>query len=98
MLWRQHREVVGLAKWTVADDVLLHEEEGEALLLNVADGNYYALNRTGAVVWQALNDGVDPTAAVAAAWPDVAPETIAGDVQQVLDELEEAGLARPPST
>jgi hypothetical protein len=87
--------VVTLANWTVADDVLLHEEEGEALLLNVADGNYYALNRTGVVVWQALNDGVDPIDAVAAAWPDVARETVAGDVQQVLDDLEDAGLARP---
>jgi hypothetical protein len=94
--------VIELAEWTVADDVLLHEEEGEALLLNVADGNYYALNRTGAVVWQALNDGVDPTEAVAATWPDVGRETIVGDVRQVLDELEDAGLVRPredsPST
>jgi hypothetical protein len=88
-------EVVTLAEWTVADDVLLHEEEGEALLLNVSDGNYYALNRTGAVVWQALNDGVDPVEAVAAAWPDIARETVAGDVRQVLDEFEDAGLARP---
>ena len=83
-----------MAEWAVTDDVLVHEEEGEALLLNVADGYYYALNRTGAVVWQALNEGADPVAAVKAAWPDVASEQVAADVAQVLDELSAAGLAR----
>ena len=83
-----------MADWAVTDDVLVHEEEGEALLLNVASGQYYALNQTGALVWQALTAGDDPTATVAAAWPDVPAETIAADVGQVLDDLVQAGLAR----
>ena len=83
-----------MARWTVKEDVLVHDEEGEALLLNVADGMYYALNRTGAVVWEALNDGSDPVEAVASAWPDVPLDAVRADVQQVLDDLTEAGLAR----
>ncbi|MEY2568206.1 MAG: hypothetical protein QOE35_2735 [Actinomycetota bacterium] len=83
-----------MAEWSVTDDVLVHEEEGEALLLNVADGHYYALNRTGAVVWQALNDGTDPIAAVTAAWPDIPSSAVETDVAKVLDDLAAAGLVR----
>lgn len=77
-----------------ADDVVVHEESGEAFLLNVADGRYYALNPTGLVVWQALQDGVDPITAVQDQWPEAPDDLVRSDVDRLLNELLTAGLVR----
>lgn len=76
-----------------ADDVLLHEEEGEAMLLHVGSGRYFGLNRSGVVVWQALVAGADPVAAMLARWPDLDPAVCRADADALVEALIEAGLA-----
>jgi hypothetical protein len=76
----------------VAEDVILHEEEGEAFLLHVASGRYYGLNRSGLVVWRALMDGADPLAQLTAKWPDRPPDSLRADADTLLHKLLDAGL------
>ena len=73
------------------DDVILHEQEGEAFLLHVPTGKYFGLNRTGLVVWKALVAGEDPVAQLGARWPDV-PD----DVRRVVVPCLAHRLLPPP--
>ena len=74
------------------DEVLYHEEGGEAFLLHVPTGQYFGLNPSGVVVWQALREGVDPEEALAARWPEVPRESLRGDAARILESLSDAGL------
>jgi hypothetical protein len=78
-----------------AGEVLLQEQGGDAFLLHVASGRYFGLNRTGLVVWQAVLDGRDPVAAIAARWPGTPADQRRRDVDALLSALVEAGLAEP---
>ena len=79
---------------TVADDVILHEEEGEAFLLHVATGRYYGLNRSGLVIWHALVDGNDPMEQLTAAWPTRPADALRADADALVGQLLQAGLIR----
>ncbi len=74
------------------DEVLYHEEAGEAFLLHVPTGEYFGLNPTGVVVWKALTDGADPEEELAGRWPDVPREALRRDIDQLLETLSAAGL------
>jgi hypothetical protein len=76
----------------VADDVILHQEEGDAFLLHVASGRYFGLNRSGLLVWSALLDGADPVQALAARWPDKSPASLRSDAEELVRQLVQAGL------
>lgn len=80
-----------------AQDVIVHQEKGEAFLLNVASGRYFGLNRSGLVVWNAIVEGVDPAAALRARWPDAEPATADADAARLVDLLLRAGLVTPRS-
>ena len=77
----------------IADGVLLREEGGDAFLVHLESGRFFGLNRTGLIVWNALQDGDDPHAAVAARWPDVDAAERRRDVDALVAALVEAGLA-----
>ena len=79
------------------EDVILHEEKGEAFLLHVPTGRYFGLNRTGLVVWKALVAGEDPADELARRWPDVAAEARRADAAALIEALLGAGLARAAS-
>jgi hypothetical protein len=79
---------------TVVDDVILHEEDGEAFLLHVASGRYFGLNRAGLVVWHALVAGEDPLPQLTAAWPQRSAETLRADADALVRQLIDAGLVR----
>lgn len=74
------------------DEVLYHEEAGEAFLLHVPSGEYFGLNPTGVVVWKALTDGADPEEQLAQRWPDVPREALRRDTAELLESLRDAGL------
>ena len=76
----------------VADDVVLHEEAGEAFLLHVGSGRYYGLNRSGLIVWNALAHGHDPIDAVRQEWPDRAVDQLQADAESLIDRLLGVGL------
>jgi hypothetical protein len=77
---------------TVTDDVVLHEEEGDAFLLHLASGRYFGLNRSGLIVWRALVDGVDPVQVLAQRWPDRSEVTLRADAERLMHQLADAGL------
>jgi hypothetical protein len=84
----------GMPSVRVVDEVLLHEEQGEAFLLHVPSGRYFGLNRSGVVVWSALRAGEDPVDAMQAEWPARDRAGLEADVKALLDALLTAGLAR----
>lgn len=75
-----------------ANEVLFHEEAGEAFLLNVKTGEYFGLNRAGVIVWSALLNGIDPEQELARRWPDVPSDVLRQDARRLLEALLEAGL------
>ena len=76
----------------IAEGVLMHEEEGEAFVLDPGSCRYFALNNTGVVVWRALEAGEDPVAALGRRWPDVAPDKLRDDAAALISRLADAGL------
>jgi hypothetical protein len=76
----------------IAEDVLLQEEQGDAFLLHLESGQFFGLNRTGLVVWKALEGGRDPLVALAERWPDVPDDTRRRDLDALVAELRDAGL------
>jgi hypothetical protein len=76
------------------DEVILHEQEGEAFLLHVPSGRYFGLNATGLVVWKALLAGEDPAEALGQQWPDVPAADRQADAEGLLEALVGAGLVR----
>lgn len=76
------------------EDVLVHEEDGEAFLLHVGSGRYFGLNRAGLVIWEALRAGADPVASVRTRWPEVPQPTCEADVDALVGALLDAGLVR----
>ena len=85
-----------------SDEVVFHEEAGEAFLLHVETGEYFGLNQSGALIWSALRDGLDPEQELARRWPDVPREVLREDAARLLAALLEAGLVvesgYPPGT
>ena len=77
---------------TVVDDVIVHEEGGDAFLLHPASGRYYGLNRSGLIVWNALVRGDDPVAELMERWPNQPPAVLRSDADAILETLLEAGL------
>jgi predicted Rdx family selenoprotein len=75
-----------------SDEVLYHEEAGEAFLLHVPTGEYFGLNPAGVIVWKALRDGADPEAELARRWPDVPRDDLRRDAARLLETLRDAGL------
>ena len=76
----------------IADGVLIHEEDGDAFLLHSGTGKYFGLNRTGVVVWRAIEAGSDPVEALGERWPNAPVEDRRRDVTALVDRLREAGL------
>ena len=67
---------------------------GETVLLDLQHGKYYSLNGTGAAVWALLDEPRTATELCAALLErfDVEPETLRGDLQDLLDDLRRQGL------
>jgi pyrroloquinoline quinone biosynthesis protein D len=74
--------------------VLSQHASGETVLLNVGDGQYYALEGVGGRVWE-LCDGSRPLAEVAriiAAEFDARVAEIEADVLELMSDLQDAKL------
>jgi len=82
----------------IADGVLLQEQAGDAFLVHLDSGRFFGLNRTGLIVWKALERGDDPLAAVATRWPAVDATTRRRDVDALVASLLRAGLATRSGT
>src|SRR5439155_15121605 len=77
--------------------------DGEAIIINLANGRYYSMTGTGALVWSMLADGVavGSIADTLAARYEVDTDACRGDVERLVDELlvEQllAGSDEPPA-
>ncbi len=74
------------------DRVVVQEDGGDLYLLHLDTGRYFALNRTGLLVWQAVEAGDDSYVAVHHRYPSVPEDRLTADVAGLLDELTAAEL------
>jgi hypothetical protein len=79
---------------THAPDVLLQELEGEAVLLNLANGQYYGLDEMGYAMYKILVSSSSVRAAYEALLQEyeVEPGQLRSDLDQFLKHLLENGL------
>ena len=77
-----------------APDVLLQDLEGEAVLLNLANGRYYGMDENSFHMYQALTSADSVSAAYAALCEEYAvePRQLKTDLDQFLTQLLENGL------
>lgn len=79
-----------------APDVLLQDLEGEAVLLNLANGQYYGLDASSFHMYKALTSASSVQAAYEALAQEyeVDPSRLRSDLDQFLGHLLENGLVR----
>jgi coenzyme PQQ synthesis protein D (PqqD) len=76
------------------EQVIFQQVDGKQVLLNLADGQYYALDEVGSRIWS-LCDGTRVVADVVAVLCDefdAAPATIESDARELLADLLDAQL------
>jgi hypothetical protein len=80
-------------------DVIHKPVADGAVLLSTKDEVYYGLNAVGTCIWTrlppVLSELDDLCTSVAGIYPDVHPDTIRADTQQLLDDLLAHGLLHP---
>jgi hypothetical protein len=78
-------------------DVAAKVMDGEAIIINMANGVYYSLDKAGGVVWEqiAATRTVSEIVSAVAARYDVSPERARGDVDRLLGELRQEALIEP---
>lgn len=86
-----HAIIIGVTpsiRYRVNSPTVIHEViDGEAVIINLARGSYYSLDRVGADVWQALERGYSRAQVVSAIERAYEGEGIAQAVGAVLDQM-----------
>ena len=80
---------------TAPEHVRFRELEGEAVLLNLQNEMYYCLDKVGTRMWQLLTTSNSVQAAMDTMleeFDDVTPETLAQDLNRMIEELQQYGL------
>ncbi len=85
-----------MGSFTIADNVLFQEVDGEAVLLSLDEGCYYGLDELGTRIWKLIDQDLDRDQVVAAIVEeyDVTPEQARHDLDAFLGDLEKSGLIR----
>ena len=75
-------------------DVAAKVIDGEAILINLANGNYYSMDKVGAKIWELIEAGasVDELVANIVLLYDVAEEEVRGDIERLVEALVKEGL------
>ena len=83
----------------ISDGVLFRELQGEAVLLDLGSQRYFGLNEVGTRAWQLLQEHgeVEAVAATLLAEFEVEPTQLRQDLDELLGNLEQAGLIRRPA-
>jgi hypothetical protein len=81
----------------IADSVLYQELEEEAVLLNMANQQYYGLNHVGAQMWRSLNEAGSIAAAedLLAEMYEIERPALRSDLEALVRDLLKAGLLTP---
>ena len=87
-------EISTKLKAFVAQDVLIQELDGEAVLLNVKNGQYYGLDAVGTRMWTVLtsSDSLQDSCCALLAEYDVDENRLKSDVGRLVENLIEHGL------
>jgi hypothetical protein len=80
----------------IPNHVQFRRFEDELVILDLVGGEYFALNATGARMWERLASGDTPeeTAAVLLAEYNVDPKSLLDDCLRLVDELVGRGLVK----
>lgn len=83
-----------LAKFKIYAHIMAKEIDGECMLLDVANGIYFGLNRLGLRIWQLLTEekSSDEICIILLNEFDVPRETLENDVSELLQDLLKNGL------
>ena len=83
-------------KLMAADDVILRELDGEAVILHLGDESYYGLNESGTRMWQLLTSGDSIEAAFRSLLEEfeVGEETLRADLCELVASLLDSKLMR----
>ena len=78
-----------------ADDVLVRELDGEAVILHLGDESYYGLNESGTRMWQLLTTSANIEASLKTLLEefDVEEETLKKDLSKLINSLLEKKMA-----
>jgi hypothetical protein len=82
------------SKVRVPDDVLVSQLDGESVLLNLQSESYHGLNEVGTRFWELLTASESIRSAYEALLAEYAvdPETLRGDLIELVGALQEKGL------
>ena len=82
------------ARVSIPSDVLFHELDGEAVLLNLQTGKYFGLDSTGTRIWNLLVEYGSPGMAYNMLLEefDVDAKHLEADLLALVDQLVEHGL------
>ena len=82
---------MGAAFKTSSEDIVFEEFDGDLVVLNLATGQYFGLNQSGAMAWRALMDGATAESLIVPGAEDAGPAFVARLVE--LELVAEAGEA-----
>jgi hypothetical protein len=71
------------------DEVAAKVIDGEAIMINLANGIYYSMDKVGGLIWEMLEGGqsLEEMIATIIARYDVSLEQVKTDIEQLVDEL-----------
>jgi hypothetical protein len=80
----------------LTDDVLVRELDGESVILDLSNENYFGLDEIGTRIWQALLNShtVQDAYETLLQEYDVAPEQLKQDMEELISQLVNNGLLR----
>lgn len=80
--------------FTLSDEVLFQEIEGECVLLNMKNEQYYGLDEVGTRFWSILSDGKSPDFAFKQLLTEfeIDAVTLKNDLSEFIKNLNEQGL------
>jgi hypothetical protein len=81
-------------RFSISDEVLSQEVNGETVLLDLEGESYFGLNEVGTRIWQLIKSErtVGETLSALSDEYDVSLEQLESDVGELLDKLSDAGL------
>ena len=83
--------------FTISEEVICQVLDDESVLLDLASENYLGLDEVGTRIWQLIDDGETMRSVVATMLDeyDTSEETLVGDLDKFLNDLQTQGLITP---
>ena len=83
--------------FSISDEVICQVLDDESVLLDLASENYLGLDEVGTRIWQLIDDGETMRSVVATMLDeyDTSEETLVGDLDKFLNDLQTQGLITP---